>query len=280
MDKLFLIFFLITSLSGCRDYTNSEKRIALARVGDAMLYLDEIPKFDYATGTDSLAIIQNYINRWARKELVFRKAEENLTPELKHEIELQLRETRANLFIYQYQRQIMLQRMDTILTDEELEAYYANNERSFVLNSNIVKALFIKLPSETQEIIKIRELARSSEQKDLQQLESCCFQIAEVFDDFDENWITMDRLSIQIKQKFEDEENFLKRNSFFEYTDSSSVYMITIRDYRLRSSVAPYEYVKEDIKRVIWNNRRFDFIQSLENGIYNDALNEKNFRIY
>lgn len=174
----------------------------------------------------------------------------------------------------------MLQRMDTILTDEELEAYYANNERSFVLNSNIVKALFIKLPSETQEIIKIRELARSSEQKDLQQLESCCFQIAEVFDDFDENWITMDRLSIQIKQKFEDEENFLKRNSFFEYTDSSSVYMITIRDYRLRSSVAPYEYVKEDIKRVIWNNRRFDFIQSLENGIYNDALNEKNFRIY
>jgi hypothetical protein len=280
MNKLFLILLLISSLCSCKQSKEPEKRVAVARVGDVFLYYDEIPKFEYASGTDSMAIIQNYINKWARKELVFRKAEENLDPGLKHEIEQQLRETRANLFIYQYQRQIMLQRMDTVLTEEELENYYTNYEKSFVLNSNIVKALFIKLPSQTPDIAKIRELARSDEQKDLQQLESFCFRFAEIFDDFNEKWITMDRLSIQINQKFEDEENFLKRNTFYEYTDSSSVYMITIRDYRLRSSVAPYEYVKDDIKRVIWNNRRFDFIQNLENGIYNDALNDKNFRIY
>ena len=90
----------------------------------------------------------------------------------------------------------------------------------------------------------------------------------------------MDRLSIELNQGFENEENFLKRNTFFEYSDSSSVYLLTIRDYRLRSSLAPFDYVKDDIKRVIWNNRRFEFIQSLENGIYNDALKEKNFKIY
>jgi hypothetical protein len=30
-------------------------------------------------GADSIAIIQNYINKWAKKELVFQKAEENLS---------------------------------------------------------------------------------------------------------------------------------------------------------------------------------------------------------
>ena len=55
-------------------------------------------------------------------------------------------------------------------------------------------------------------------------------------------------------------------------SDSASTYLVSIRDYRLRSSLAPFEYVKDDIKRIIWNTRRFEFIQSLENGIYNDAL--------
>ena len=280
MNRVLLIPVIILSCIGCVDYGKSEKRIPVAKVGDVILYYDEIPRLEKKSGTDSIAMIRNYINKWAKKELVFRKAEENLSPDLKEDIELQLRETRANLLIYQYQRQMMLERMDTLITDEELESYYTFNEKSFTLNSNIVKALFIKLPFKTPDLGKIRRLARSNDQKDLQQLESHCFQIAEIFDDFNEQWVTMDRLTVQLKQKIDNEENFLKRNTFFEYTDSISVYMITIRDYRLRSSLAPYEYVKDDIKRVIWNNRRFEFIHSLENGIYNDALKEQNFKIY
>ncbi len=77
-----------------------------------------------------------------------------------------------------------------------------------------------------------------------------------------------------------DQENFLRRNTFFETSDSSSVYLITINDYRLRGSLAPFEYVRDDIKRIIWNNRRIEFIQDLENGIYNEALKENSFKIY
>lgn len=282
MNKFFNILLIIFVFSGCKNYDKRENRIPVAKVGDVILYYDEIPKLiqTETPKNDSLGIIKNYINKWAKKELVFQKAKENLSPELNNEIEKQLEDTRTNLIIYQYQRQLMLEKMDTILSENELENYYAANEKSFILNSNIVKALFIKLPLETPGINKIKKLARSNDQKDLQQLESFCFQFAEKFDDFNEQWVTMDKLSIELNQDIENQENFLKRYTFFEYSDASSVYMVNIRDYRLRSSLAPYEYVKEDIKRVIWNNRRFEFIQSLENGIYNDALKEKNFKIY
>ena len=174
----------------------------------------------------------------------------------------------------------MLEKMDTVITETELENYYAANEASFILGSNIVKALFIKLPVETPNIYKIKTLARSNDQNDLQQLESICYQFAEKFDDFNEEWVPMDRLSVELQQDIENEENFLKRNTFFETTDSTSVFLISIRDYRLRSSLAPFEYVRNDIKRIIWNTRRIDFIQNLENGIYNDALKENSFKIY
>lgn len=170
--------------------------------------------------------------------------------------------------------------MDTILSETELENYYTANQNSFILSSNIVKALFIKLPLDVPDLYKIKLLTRSNVQKDLQLLETYSYQFAEKFDDFNEEWVSMDRLSIELHKDIEDQENFLKRNAFFETSDSSSVYLVTIREYRIRGSIAPFEYVKDDIRRIIWNARRLDFIQSLENGIYNEALKQNNYKIY
>ncbi len=281
MNRPIFIFLSICVLSGC-NYKNQDTRVPVAEVGNVTLYYDEIPPLMKrgSRGNDSIGIIQTYINKWAKKELVLQKAEENLSIDLKKEIDLQIEETRSNLLIYQYQRQMMLEKMDTIVSEEELENYYISNEKSFILTSNIVKALFIKLPVETPVIDKIRTLIRSNDQRDLQQLESFCFQFAEKFDDFNEQWVTLDRLTIELRQDIEHEENFLRQNTFFETNDSAAVYLISIRDYRLRSNLAPFDYMIEDIKRVILNNRRFEFIQTLENGIYNDALKENNFKIY
>jgi hypothetical protein len=282
MNRPVILVLTILLLAGCKPESNPVKRIPVAEVGKVVLYYDELPNLIQhgVNESDSAAIVQNYINKWAKRRLMLIKAEENLSAELKAEIDRQLEETRTNLVLYQYQRQMMLEKMDTLVTDTEMENYYANNEKSFILGSNIVKALFIKLPIETPDINKIKTLARSNDQNDLQQLESICYQFAEKFDDFNEEWVPMDRLSVELQQDIENEENFLKRNTFFETTDSASVYLISIRDYRLRSSLAPFEYVKNDIKRVIWNSRRIEFIQNLENGIYNDALKENSFKIY
>jgi hypothetical protein len=282
MNRTIIIIWTIFLLAGCKSNHNQAKRVAVAEVDKIILYYDEIPKLIQhgVNEADSTALIQNYINKWAKRELLLQKAEDNLTPEVRDEIAKQIEETRSNLVIYQYQRQMILEKMDTVLSDSELENYYAANENSFFLNSNIVKALFIKLPVEIPDLNKIRLLARSNDQKDMQQLESYCYQFAEKFDDFNEEWVPMDRLTIELQQNIENEENFLKRNTFFETSDSTSVYLVSIRDYRLRSTLAPFEYVKDDIKRIIWNTRRFEFIQSLENGIYNEALKENSFKIY
>lgn len=282
MNRILTLLLIIIISAGCRNH-NKVKRVAIARAGDAVLYKDQVAGLVPA-GTsvaDSTVMIQNYINKWARRELLFRKAEENLTPELRKDIDSQLEEARVNLIIYQYQRQMILERMDTTVTDSELENYYMNNRESFNLSSNIVKALFIKLPVETPGINRIRILARSNDQGDLQQLETLCYQFAEKFDDFNEDWVTLDKLSVELPSEIQNEEYFLRRTKYFEErnSDSTYLYLLTIRDYKLRSSPAPFEYVKDDIKRIIWNNRRLEFIQSLENGIYNDALKQNIFTL-
>jgi hypothetical protein len=282
MNRILTIVIILIITAGCGNSRRDPKRVAVARAGDIFLYLDQIPRLitEETSAMDSAGIIHDYINKWARKEFLYQKAVENLSPELKDEIDKQLEETRADLVIYQYQRQMMLEKMDTTVTEAEMENYYSTNQESFFLGSNIIKALFIKLPVETPDIYRIRLLARSNEQNDLQQLESVCYQFADKFDDFNEKWIPFDRLSVELPEDISNEEYFLRRTSFYESNDSTYIYFITIRDYRLRSTLAPFEYVRDDIKRIIWNNRRLEFIQTLENGIYNDALKENDFTIF
>jgi hypothetical protein len=282
MNKIQYILLVLFLIAGCKSESNSVKRITVAKAGNAILYYDEIPAqiLDLVTKTDSSVIIQNYINKWAKKTLMFQKAETNLSTDLKSDIEKHLNETREDLVIYEYQRQMMLSKMDTIISEEELESYYATNENSFILTSNIVKALFIKLPVETPDIYKIKLLSRSNNQKNMQELEGLCYQFAEKFDDFNEEWIAMDRLVLELNKSIGDQENFLKWNSYYEASDSASVFLVTINDYKLRGSVAPFEYVKDDIKRIIWSNRRIEFIKTLENGIYNEAIKENEFKTY
>jgi len=282
MNRLLVFITIIIFLAGCNGGNKEPERIAFATVGDKTLYYDQVPRI-LLPGTseaDSIAIIQNFINCWARKELLFLKAEENLSDKNKAEIESQLLETKTNLFTYQYQRQMMLEKMDTTISDDEMEAYYAANEKKFTLSSNIVKALFIKVPSDVPNLEKIRQWSRSSDPKDLQQLESVCYQFAEKFDDFNEEWVTMDRISVELPQEITKQDEFLKWNTAYETRDSSSTFLITFRDYRLRYSLSPYDYVRNDIKNIILNNRRFEFLQNLENGIYNEGIKANLFKTY
>ena len=282
MNRILPLVLIIFIFASCGRKGSSVKRVEVAAVGNTILYLDQIPGIITAgtSKTDSTAATLNYINKWVRKELLFQRAQDNLSTELSEDIEKQLEEARSNLVIYQYQRQMMFERMDTVVSDSELVNYYNANPASFNLNSNIVKALFIKLPVETPNIEKIKHLARSNGQSDLQDLEKICYQFAEKFDDFGEGWVPFDRISVELPSEIDNEENFLRHTSFYEQSDSSSMYMVNFRDYKIRFTLAPFEYVKDDIKRIIWNNRRIEFFQNLENGIYNDALKDNKFKIF
>lgn len=280
MKSTVFCFIVLALCTGCSHKKDVKVRTPVAEVGKTILYFDEVPDFQFNDKEDSAAAVQHFINSWAKRKLLLMKAEENLPQAMKDKVDNQLQETRADLLIHQYQQQMLLEKMDTVIKEPELENYYASNEKAFLLNSSIVKAIYIKVPAETPGLERLRSLARSENQRDMQQLESFCFQFAEKFDDFNEEWVPLDKLAVELPREIEDEENFLRRNSFFETADSASVYMISIRDYRLRTSIAPFEYVKDDIRRIIWNTRRIELIESLENGIYNDAIKENRFKIY
>ena len=75
MNKTIIILSCLLILAGCNKGQNKTKRIAIAEVGKEILYYDEVPELVQKgiNDADSAALYKNYINKWAKKQLLLQK---------------------------------------------------------------------------------------------------------------------------------------------------------------------------------------------------------------
>lgn len=254
---------------------------AVARVFDKYLYMDELKEIipADASSSDSAQIAENYIKSWIEQILLLKKAEDNLTDEQK-DFSKQLEDYRRSLIIYSYQRELLNQLLDTNVTEEEIEAYYENNKQNFELKDNIVKVRYVKVAKNAPDIKKLKKWYSSDNPQDLQALESYCFQFAQNFYLDDKTWLLFDDLLKEVPIRTYNKEDFLKQNKLIEMEDSLSLYFLNIKGFKIKNSISPLSFEKENIRNIIVNRRKLDIINKLKQDIYNDAANKSDFEIY
>ena len=280
MLRLILIILLSGIIFSCgRREIIDEKPVA--KVFEKYLYpsnlKDAIPA--NISPSDSSILANDYIDKWIRKQLLLRRAELNLTDEEKN-VDKQLENYRTSLLIFKYEQSLIKQKLDTIISLEEIEKYYSDNPANFLLNSNIVKAIFLMVPRDAPNLRDLRRWYRNDTDENLKKLEAYAFQYAEVYDYFNDDWIDFYEIEKNLPVRIDNPQNLLKYRKYYEVRDSGYFYFLNIKDYRLLGSVAPLSYVIHDIRTIIMNKRKIQLVQRLESNIYNDALNRGYFTIY
>lgn len=282
MFRIFCIGAFITLICfACTNQAKDDEKIAVARVHEKYLYdtdLDGLFNEDMSI-EDSLQIVNSYIDKWIRKQLILEKAELNLSINQK-DVERQLDDYKSSLLIFKYEQQWIKQNLDTVVSNNETREYYNLYSSNFVLDEDIVKAVFIKVPSIAPNLDKVKKWYKSDKKEDYDNLESYCFEFAKNFDSFDDDWISFNVLIRQIPFDIANKERFLKRNRYIEAEDSLYNYFINIRNYKIHGEIAPLSYVEENIKQIIINKRKLQLIRDLEKNIYNDGLNYGHFEKY
>jgi len=280
--KLLLAAALVLCLiMACNHFETRKAEKPVARVGEVYLYPSEIKELfsTKTTPNDSILILKNYVDKWVKKQLLLQKAELNLTEDQK-DVSNQIDEYRSSLLIFKYEQSLILQKLDTVITQEEIEAYYNENPSNFILDRNLVKALFVKLPRSTPDVDQFRRLYVSDKEEDMQQLENYCYQYATQFDFFNDSWVNFTLIQAELPQKVWSPEKSLKWYKRIEQKDSVYNYFVYIRDNRVEGETAPIDYVADNIKSIIMNKRKVKFITDMENDIFNDALSKGEFTIY
>lgn len=282
MKYLWIILIIVLGTS-CTQTPSVNKNRALAKVGSKVLMKREVPDLynEGISAEDSIAMASKFIEDWVRKELLYKEAEENLSRSQQNEINYRLEDTKASLSIYYYEQGMIRQKMNAAITEKEINDYYEANSNALKLKDNIVKAIFIQVPASSPNIKDVKKWYKSDDDNDLNELESYCYQYAKKYDDFNEEWVSFNFLLKRFPKVITtNPERYLRYNKGIEAKDSSYYYFASIREYKLKSSVSPLEYVENQIKSIIYNQRKIKFINELENKLYIDAKTNNEFEIY
>ena len=279
---IFIFSCLILALScGNEEITNAKEEKPIARVNKTFLYASDLKNIvpPEASKKDSTQLIQNFIDKWIQDELVLEHAQENLTTEQLN-IEKQIAEYRKNLIIYNFQTELVSQKLDTIITDKEIETYYNNNKNQFTLKDNIVKVWYIKTKKKTPNAEKVKKWYKSDSKKDYIALKTFCVQSAENYFMDEDNWLLFDELLKEIPVTNLNPEIFLKANQYIEVEDSLSAYFVNIKAYKIKNSLSPLSFEKENIKNIILNKRKLKLIEEMKRDIFEKAKKQSKFEIF
>lgn len=261
--------------------TQSIDNKVVAQVGESKLFLKEISDV-VPSGldiSDSTLIADDYIKKWIKQELIIKKANENLTPEQK-DVSKELTEYRNSLIIYKYKNELMKQRMDTTVQQTQIEQYYNDHPDNFNLDNNIVKAIFVKIPNEVANPNQLKLLVENYSDEGIEELRNYCLQYAKGFDIFMDRWVNFEIIKRNLPPELNDTEKLLTGRKQIEAKDSNYYYLVSIHDYRLTNQPAPLDYVSDNIKNLILNQRKITFLKEIEENIYKEGIRQNKFTIY
>jgi hypothetical protein len=258
-----------------------EDREAVARVNNTFLYKDELAGIA-AMGSskeDSAARVEAYIDSWIRKELLIQEAARKININ-EAEVERKILDYRYSIIAYEYQSYYIKQNLDTVFNEDEIKRYYEENIDNFILKQNIVRASFIKVPKNAPKMNRLKEWLYSQDEEDRQNLKSYCLSFSAAYHLSDSTWMIFDDLVrnsplMEIPNKVQ----FLKANPYFETEDETYLYFLKVDEYRISDNVSPLEFVTDEIKNIILNKRKVDLAKRLENEVYENALEDKDFEI-
>ncbi|TVR37944.1 MAG: peptidyl-prolyl cis-trans isomerase [Cryomorphaceae bacterium] len=271
-QHLMLVLLLPVLLFAC-DWQDQSKSDWVVRVDDHYLSREELvnalPR--RLSPEDSTRAADAYVSQWLKDHVVLSQAELNLSPQ-RINFEAQLRDYRNSLVVYTFETELIRQKLDTTVTDAEIARYYQEYQRNFELKDYIVRVRYIKVASDAPKLADVEAWMKSEADDDYFKLVDYSQQFASKSFLEEERWLYLDDLLRQVPIRPEDKLDFLRGNKFVKLPDGDYLYMLNILDYQLKDGVSPLEFVKQDIRNIIVNKRKREFIINMRQDLFETAL--------
>ena len=268
-----ILGIVLSALTSCRAISSflSEDE-TVAEVGAAKLYRSELNKLipkGVAT-EDSARLASQYINTWALDQVFLAIAEEQLSKSEK-DVTRELEDYRKSLLKYRYEQLYVNQRLDTLISEDQIQNFYEQHKDRFILPRPVVKARFMSISSQSPMLKMIQKKMSSDDPQDILEADSLAFSAAFKFTTWSDAWIDAATLA---KEFGVESATVLSsvRKGWVEVKDSTGIMNIAyISDLIPAGKQAPQEYSAPFIKDMIISARKQALVLNLERDLLEDA---------
>ena len=279
MVRNFFLLLIILFMSACKflDGNSTNEKVALARVDNNYLYIEDI--IFSSLQNDSSLIIEIQTDQWIRNQLLLKSAYENVINV--NNVDNQVLQYKNNLILFEYEKITYQNNIDFLVSDEELNTYYENNIKDFVLPFDLVKALYAKIPVDAPDIRRFRKIIKEHPDSDINEIRSYCFQFAEKSFLEDTIWVKLDEIILNNPLLLiNDKSQFLKRNTYVENVDENYYFFLKILDKRLIGETSPLSFESNVINAIILNKRKQKLFDKLRDSIFVNSKKGIDYEIF
>ena len=274
------IAFLLL-LAGCDYFQKNSKEVVVAECYGKYLYeSDLIGLVPEGTPTmDSIQRVSTFIDSWIRREVLIHQAENNLNME-ELDLKKQLDEYRNSLVIYAYETQLINQKLDTVVSEDEIAEYYEQHKEDFQLRNTMVRVAYVIIPEDSKQKATFQKLMSDPDTLLLQNIDVLAmYYAAKSYLDVD-HWMRLDELTNIVPIEIFNAESFLKKNKFVCFDMNEHTYMVRFVEYLLEESTSPLEMVRDNIKSVILAQRKQAMLERMKTALYEKAKRDRAFEVY
>ena len=262
---------------------NNGNQKPVARVFDTYLYQTDITGI-VPKGTkpaDSLKMLNEYITRWMQQQVIVHQALNNLDPK-QIDFSRQMEDYKNSLIIYAYEKELVAEKLDTTIAQQNIEDYYNQNKKDFELKNDIVKIIYVKVPVKAPSQEKLKGWINSTDIKDKEKLASYCNQNASNYFLDDNVWLMFDDVLKEIPIETYNEDIFLQNNNnhIVQIADTAYVYYLGIKGYMIKNSISPLSFEKENIKKILLNQRKMDLVEKMKLNSFEQAQLHNDVEVY
>lgn len=273
---------VLASLSGCKFFGDVLHNEPLAaKVGSHELTMaalrDAVP--DGLTPEDSAAFAGRYINSWARDMLLMDRAEKSLSAEEK-DVSAQLEDYRRTLLNHRYEQKYIAEHLDSLVTREEIEDYYAANREKFRLQNPVVKAYYFNISPRSKELQTILSGMTSTKEAQRAEADTLMRTASMRFVDYSANWVD----AYVLAREFNTDVVTLlssRKKEWIRLPDGLGHDNVAfLIDYVPDGSYAPVDYCTKRIEEIILSARKHALSAEFETKLIEEALESEQLIIY
>lgn len=241
------------------------KRI-VANVDDKELLLRDIlaDMPEGLTGIDSATFVRMYTDNWVLNQLKLERAKQVLTTS-QGDIDRLVEDYRQSLIMRQLDQYYVDKELDTDITERQISAHYRMHSSQFVLNHDKVRGVVVRVSDKFRNTSALSDALRNVSNDGMVELNAFAEKHSLQVTDLSGEWVTFsDFLSYLPTVRTRSYDNVLQKGKVQSMKSDDIVFYFTIVDVAKRGSVAPLECVEDDIRRMLYAERRSEIVKRYE----------------
>jgi len=269
--KFLILLICAIFVFSCSNKKNENSADFVVRVGDKVLTTNDLQNIfaTAATTKDSALFVQNYLKKWAADELLYAKAKRSFRDD--QEIENLVNEYRKSLIINKF-KQKLLDDNKIKPTAEEIAKYYEQHKSELKLDEPILKGALLQVPKNSPKIDQLRTAMKKIDHASIEKIEKYSLQHAVNYDFFTDKWLTLNDIAQRAPIPQGSKDAFVSAKNFYEIQDSTSIYFLSIKEFRPSGAETPLEKVDELITNILTLQKSLQFVKDYQQKLYDNAV--------